>query len=216
MVFVFAPPPQASFQVKGLYKISAATPRLHLGDAAANAEEMTRLARKAAESGVAAIVFPELSVTGYTCGDVFFRSEFLDAAEKALADFATATAGLPIVSIVGFPEKSGPAIYNSAAVVFAGKVVGIVRKRCLPTYREYYEARQFTPAPRNEPPKVFKARGLSFCVEICEDLWAAVPPSSLAAARWCASRASASAAPMQWHAPASASRARMPSSAETP
>ena len=182
MVFVFAPPPQASFQVKGLYKISAATPRLHLGDAAANAEEMTRLARKAAESGVAAIVFPELSVTGYTCGDVFFRGEFLDAAEKALADFATATAGLPIVSIVGFPEKSGPAIYNSAAVVFAGKVVGIVRKRCLPTYREYYEARQFTPAPRNEPPKVFKARGLSFCVEICEDLWAAVPPSSLAAA----------------------------------
>ena len=182
MVFVFAPPPQASFQVKGLYKISAATPRLHLGDAAANAKEMTRLARKAAESGVAAIVFPELSVTGYTCGDVFFRGEFLDAAEKALADFATATAGLPIVSIVGFPEKSGPAIYNSAAVVFTGKVVGIVRKRCLPTYREYYEARQFTPAPRNEPPKVFKAGGLSFCVEICEDLWAAVPPSSLAAA----------------------------------
>ena len=182
MVFVFAPPPQASFQVKGLYKISAATPRLHLGDAAANAKEMTRLARKAAESGVAAIVFPELSVTGYTCGDVFFRDEFLDAAEKALADFANATASLPIVSIVGFPEKSGPAIYNSAAVVFDGKVAGIVRKRCLPTYREYYEARQFTPAPRNEPPKVFKVGGLSFCVEICEDLWAAVPPSSLAAA----------------------------------
>lgn len=182
MVFVFAPPPQASFQVKGLYKISAATPRLHLGDAAANAKEMTRLARKAAESGVAAIVFPELSVTGYTCGDVFFRGEFLDAAEKALADFATAMAGLPIVSIVGFPEKSGPAIYNSAAVVFGGKVAGIVRKRCLPTYREYYEARQFTPAPRNEPPKVFKVGGFSFCVEICEDLWAAVPPSSLAAA----------------------------------
>ena len=87
MVFVFAPSPQAPFKVKGLYKISAATPRLHLGDAAANAEEMTRLARKAAESGVAAIVFPELSVAGYTCGDVFFRGEFLDAAEKALADY---------------------------------------------------------------------------------------------------------------------------------
>ena len=168
--------------MKGLYKISAATPRLRLGDAAANAEEMTRLARKAAESGVAAIVFPELSVTGYTCGDVFFRDEFLDTAEKALADFANATADLPTVSIVGFPEKSDPAIYNSAAVVFAGKVAGVVRKRCLPTYREYYEARQFTPAPRGEPPKVFKVGGLCFCVEICEDLWAAVPPSSLAAA----------------------------------
>ena len=168
--------------MKGLYKISAATPRLHLGDAAANAKEMARLARKAAESGVAAIVFPELCVTGYTCGDLFFRDEFLDSAEKALADFANATADLPTVSIVGFPEKSGPAIYNSAAVVFAGKVAGIVRKRCLPTYREYYEARQFTPAPRGEPPKVFKVGGLCFCVEICEDLWAAVPPSSLAAA----------------------------------
>jgi len=143
---------------------------------------MARLARKAAESGVAAIVFPELCVTGYTCGDLFFRDEFLDSAEKALADFANATADLPTVSIVGFPEKSGPAIYNSAAVVFAGKVAGIVRKRCLPTYREYYEARQFTPAPRGEPPKVFKVGGLCFCVEICEDLWAAVPPSSLAAA----------------------------------
>ena len=143
---------------------------------------MARLARKAAESGVAAIVFPELCVTGYTCGDLFFRDEFLDSAEKALADFANATADLPTVSIVGFPEKSGPAIYNSAAVVFAGKVAGIVRKRCLPTYREYYEARQFTPAPRGEPPKVFKVGGLCCCVEICEDLWAAVPPSSLAAA----------------------------------
>jgi len=167
--------------MQGLYKISAATPRLRLGDAAANVEEMARLARKAAESDVAAIVFPELCVTGYTCGDLFFRDEFLDAAEKALADFASATANLPTVSIVGFPEKSGPAIYNSAAVVFAGKVAGVVRKRFLPTYREYYEARQFTPAPRNEPPKVFKAGGLCFCVEICEDLWAAVPPSSLAA-----------------------------------
>ena len=143
---------------------------------------MARLARKAAESGVAAIVFPELCVTGYTCGDLFFRDEFLDSAEKALADFANATADLPTVSIVGFPEKSGPAIYNSAAVVFAGKVAGVVRKRYLPTYREYYEARQFTPAPRNEPPKVFKVGGLCLCVEICEDLWAAVPPSSLAAA----------------------------------
>ncbi|MBO6120738.1 MAG: NAD(+) synthase [Kiritimatiellae bacterium] len=168
--------------MKGLYKISAATPRLHLGDTAANVEEMARLARKAAESGVAAIVFPELCVTGYTCGDLFFRDEFLDTAEKALADFANATADLPTVSIVGFPEKSGPAIYNSTAVVFAGKVAGVVRKRCLPTYREYYEARQFTPAPRGEPPKVFKVGGLCFCVEICEDLWAAVPPSSLAAA----------------------------------
>ena len=168
--------------MKGFYKIAAATPRLHLGDAAANADEMARLARKAAESGVSAIVFPELCVTGYTCGDLFFRDDALSAAESALAAFVRETADLPIVSVVGFPERDGNAIFNAAAVTHGGKIAGIVRKRHLPTYREYYEARQFTPAPDAEPPKVFDAGGLRFCVEICEDLWAAVPPSSRAAA----------------------------------
>ena len=168
--------------MKDHYRIAAATPRLRLGDAAANAKEMARLARKAAESGVAAIVFPELSATGYTCGDVFFRDDALSAAESALADFAREAADLPLVSIVGFPERDGSCIFNAAAVVQGGKVVGVVRKRHLPTYREYYEARQFTSAPDAEPPKVFDAGGLRFCVEICEDLWAAVPPSSIAAA----------------------------------
>ena len=168
--------------MKGLYKISAATPRLHLGDAAANADEMTRLARKAAESGVSAIVFPELCVTGYTCGDLFFRDDALSASESALSTFVRETADLPIVSVVGFPQRDGNAIFNAAAVTHGGKIVGVVRKRHLPTYREYYETRQFTPAPNAEPPKVFDAGGLRFCVEICEDLWAAVPPSSIAAA----------------------------------
>ena len=168
--------------MKGLYKIAAATPRLHLGDAAANADEMTRLARKAAESGVSAIVFPELCVTGYTCGDLFFRDDSLSAAESALAAFVRETADLPVVSIVGFPQRDGNCIFNAAAVVHGGKIVGVVRKRHLPTYREYYEARQFMPAPDAEPPKVFDAGGLRFCVELCEDLWAAVPPSSMAAA----------------------------------
>ena len=140
--------------MKGLYKISAATPRLHLGDAAANADEMTRLARKAAESGVSAIVFPELCVTGYTCGDLFFRDDALSAAESALAAFVRETADLPIVSVVGFPERDGNCIFNAAAVTHGGKIVGVVRKRHLPTYREYYETRQFTPAPNAEPPKV--------------------------------------------------------------
>ncbi len=168
--------------MKGFCKIAAATPRLLLGNAAANAVEAARLARLAASGGAAVVAFPELSLTGYTCGDLFFREESLDAAERALADFARATADLPIISIVGFPERSGSAVYNSAAVVCRGEVAGVVRKRSLPTYREYYEARQFTPAPRDEQPKVFDAGGFRFCVEICEDLWTPVPPSSLAAA----------------------------------
>lgn len=113
---------------------------------------MARLARKAAESGVAAMVFPELCVTGYTCGDVFFRDDALSAAESALAAFVRETADLPIVSVVGFPERDGNAIFNAAAVTYGGRIAGIVRKRHLPTYREYYEARQFTPAPASHPP----------------------------------------------------------------
>ena len=168
--------------MKGLYKIAAATPRLYLGNAAANADEMTRLARKAAESGVSTIAFPELCITGYSCGDLFFRDDVLSAADRALEDFAKQTADLPIVSVVGFPQRDGNCIFNAAAVTHSGKIVGVVRKRHLPTYREYYEARQFTPAPEAEPPKIFDAGGLRFCVEICEDLWATVPPSSIVAA----------------------------------
>jgi len=165
----------------GFYKIAAATPRLNLGDPAANAKVLVRLAKEAAKDGVAAIVFPELSITGYTCGDVFFREELLCAASKAVDEFAAKTATLPVVSIVGFPVAEGAAIYNAAAVVHGGKIVGVVRKRALPNYGEYYERRQFTPAPADDPVTVFDAGAFRFGVEICEDLWTPVPPSSLMA-----------------------------------
>lgn len=168
--------------MKGVYKIAAATPRLLLGNPAANARECARLAHAAAAAGVAAVVFPELALTGYTCGDLFFRDDLLDDAEAALRDFAAATAALPSVSIVGYPQRAGNAILNTAAVVAGGAIAGTVRKRTLPSYREYYESRQFAPAPHDEPVKVFDAGGFRFGVEICEDLWAAVPPSAVMAA----------------------------------
>ena len=167
--------------MNGFYRIAAATPRLHLGDAAANAKELARLAKAASKDGVSAIVFPELCLTGYTCGDMFFRDELLSAASEAARTFAAKTAGLPIVSIVGLPVAEGPAIYNAAAVVHGGKIAGIVRKRALPNYGEYYERRQFTPAPADEPLSVFDTGAFRFGVEICEDLWTPVPPSSLMA-----------------------------------
>ena len=114
--------------MEGVYRIAAATPRLHLGDAAANAKELVRLAKAAARDGVSAIVFPELCLTGYTCGDMFFRDELLRAASAAVEVFAAKTASLPLVSVVGLPIADGPAIYNAAAVVHGGKVVGTVRK----------------------------------------------------------------------------------------
>ena len=168
-------------EMQGFYRIAAAAPRLTLGDPAANAKELVRLAKDAAKDGVAAIVFPELCLTGYTCGDMFFRDELLDAAFAATETFAAKTANLPLVSIVGLPVAEGPAIYNAAAVVHGGKIAGIVRKRALPNYGEYYERRQFTPAPADDPLSIFDVGAFRFGVEICEDLWTPVPPSSLMA-----------------------------------
>ena len=165
----------------GFYRIAAATPRLFLGNPRANAEELARLAEAAAKDGVSAIVFPELCLTGYTCGDLFFRDDLLHAASEAAVAFAAKTSGLPLVSIVGLPVAEGAAIYNAAAVIHGGEIAGIVRKRALPNYGEYYERRQFTPAPADDPVRIFDAGAFRFGVEICEDLWTPTPPSSLMA-----------------------------------
>ncbi len=165
----------------GFYRIAAATPRLFLGNPRANAEELARLAEAAAKDGVSAIVFPELCLTGYTCGDLFFRDDLLHAASEAAAAFAAKTSDLPLVSIVGLPVAEGAAIYNAAAVIHGGEIAGIVRKRALPNYGEYYERRQFTPAPADDPVRIFDAGAFRFGVEICEDLWTPTPPSSLMA-----------------------------------
>ena len=143
-------PGKIKIEMQGFYRIAAAAPRLHLGDPAANVKELVRLAKDAAKDGVSAIVFPELCLTGYTCGDMFFRDELLTAANAATETYAMKTANLPIVSIVGLPVAEGPAIYNAEAIVHGGKIAGIVRKRALPNYGEYYERRQFTPAPADE------------------------------------------------------------------
>ena len=119
--------------MNGFYRIAAATPCLSLGDPSANAKTLARLAKDAAKDGVSAIVFPELCLTGYTCGDLFFRTDPLSAAESALADFAAATAKLPIIVLVGFPQRDGDLIRNAAAVVHGGAIAGVVCKRILPT-----------------------------------------------------------------------------------
>ncbi|MBQ7526698.1 MAG: GH32 C-terminal domain-containing protein, partial [Bacteroidaceae bacterium] len=110
------------------------------------------------------------------CGDLFFREDLLRAASEAAAAFASQTANLPIISVVGLPAAEGAAIYNAAAVVCGGKIIGIVRKRALPNYGEYYERRQFTPAPADEPLRIFDVGAFRFGVEICEDLWTPTPP----------------------------------------
>ena len=167
--------------MKDFFKIAAATPSLELGNPERNVEEVIRLVCDAAKDGVAAIVFPELSLTGYTCGDLFYRDDLQERARAALSRLASETANLPIVSIVGLPIREGGAIYNAAAIVGGGEVRGFVRKHILPNYAEYYEKRQFTPAPTDEVVKVFDLGAFRLGIEICEDAWSPVPPSSVMA-----------------------------------
>lgn len=188
--------------MKGIDRIAVATPELHLGDPASNAVEHLKVARAAAEQGVAVLAFPELSLTGYTCGDLFFRDDVLDAARQALRDLAEQTADLPLALIVGVPLKVGAGLFNTAVVLSGGRIRGSVPKTYLPTYGEYYEHRQFTPStallPVGTDPRilgtdpdwlgtdpvpfatnlVFSFRNIKFSVEICEDLWVPIPPSS--------------------------------------
>ncbi len=171
----------------GFFRLSAAVPRLELGDAAANAAEIVRLYQLARHEGSACVVFPELSVTGYSCGDLFFQPRLLQAAWEGALEIARATG--ETVAVFGLPVRIQDAVYNVAAVAQHGAIRGLVPKSVLPNYREFYEKRQFTPARRLAVTAwrgipvgtdlIFQAgETVSFGVEICEDLWSVVPPSS--------------------------------------
>ena len=214
--------------MKGFGRIAVATPDLHLGDPASNAVAHRELAKAAADAGVSILAFPELSLTGYTCGDLFFRDDFLEAAWRALRTLASETADLPLVLIVGVPLKYGAGVFNTAVVLSGGQIRGAVPKTYLPTYGEYYEHRQFTSAtalpvsftlgtdPEGKKEEVarrrekgltgdvvtlgtgphaddyalgtgpvpfatnlvFSFKNIRFSVELCEDLWVPIPPSS--------------------------------------
>ena len=185
--------------MKGFVRIAVATPDLHLGNPASNAVEHLKVARTAVAQGVSVLAFPELSLTGYTCGDLFFRDDFLDTARQALTELAARTADLPLALIVGVPLKLGAGIFNTAVVLSGGRIRGAVPKTYLPTYGEYYEHRQFTSAtalpPVGTDPNllgsgpvpcatnlVFLFGNIKFSVEICEDLWVPIPPSARLAA----------------------------------
>ena len=176
----------------GFYRLAAAVPKLKVADAAFNTEELRRCFRQAAENGADAVVFPELCVTGYSCGDLFFQERLLAEAEAAAVDFAARTAGSRTVAVIGLPFRRGDALFNAAAVAADGAIRGIVPKCVLPNYREFYEKRHFhsgrgiTDATAciggREVPfgadLIFDGgAGFRFGVEICEDLWCVLPPS---------------------------------------
>lgn len=177
----------------GFLKVAAATPAIRVADCPYNAEKVRDLAREAADKGVEVIVFPELCLTGYTCGDLFREKSLLLGAEQALAWLLEQTAELPLLLLVGLPVAVDADLYNCAAVLCEGRLLGLVPKQYLPNYSEFYEARHFTPGPayreislcgqtvplgtdllfacENEPDLIIGC-------EICEDLWVAEPPST--------------------------------------
>ena len=189
----------------GFVRVAAATPVVHIADPKANAAEHIALIEQAAGQGCDLVVFPELSLSGYAIDDLLMQDALLDAGEAAVLRVAEATAEAGVVAVVGVPLRLGEALYNTAAVMQGGIILGVVPKTYLPNYREYYEKRWFQPggdlladlesfelggeAVPFGGDLLFEAEdrpGFVFGVEICEDYWAPMPPSirqSLAGAR---------------------------------
>jgi NAD+ synthase (glutamine-hydrolysing) len=182
----------------GLVRLAAAVPHQHLADPVRNAAETIALAEEAAAAGAVVVAFPELGLTGYANDDLFGQRALQRAAEAALATVTEASAGLAPLLVVGLPLLVGSRLFNVAAVVHRGRVLGVVPKSYLPGYREFYEPRQFVAARAALEDAVrlagevvpFGADLLFACedvehlvvhIEVCEDLWVPVAPSAFAA-----------------------------------
>jgi NAD+ synthase (glutamine-hydrolysing) len=182
---------------QGFVRVAACTHHTTIADPAANAESVLRLARDCHDDSVALAVFPELTLSGYSIEDILLQDALLDAVEEALVEVVAASAVLLPVLVVGAPLRSGHRIYNTAVVIHRGRVLGVVPKSYLPTYREFYERRQVAAGDDERgvirlggaelpfgPDLLFAAAdmpGFVLHVEICEDMFVPVPPSAEAA-----------------------------------
>ena len=177
----------------GFVRIACASPELRVADCDYNADKILQMIYQAHEEEVRIICFPELSITGYTCGDLFLQETLLNAARENVIRIARETAKFAIISIVVLPVVWENKLYNCAAVIYHGEIPGIVPKINIPNYGEFYEMRHFTPGSDAvdahldwgdgffaafSPKQLFEAApDLIFGVEICEDLWTAETPS---------------------------------------
>ena len=176
----------------GYVKVAAAVPRVKVADCKFNAGEIEKEIIIAEGKGVQIIAFPELCVTGYTCGDLFAQQLLLEEAEMGLIHIISNTRQLDIIAILGMPIAMNGVLLNAAVVIQKGKVLGVVPKTYLPNYKEFYEKRWFTSAVDVSETSVrlcgqlvpmganllFEMADTTFGIEICEDLWAPIPPSS--------------------------------------
>lgn len=180
-------------RIIGMFRVSACVPEVRPCDVPANKESICRSAKTAAERGSALCVFPELSVTGYTCADLFNDRLLLDVTDRAICEIAEYTRELGCAVVAGAPVRFSGDLYNCAVIMAEGHILGVVPKRYIPNYNEFYEKRWFrsgegTDARRQmvkigeyEAPfgvnQIFRINGVSVAAEICEDLWVPAPPS---------------------------------------
>ncbi|MBO7283033.1 MAG: NAD(+) synthase [Alistipes sp.] len=179
----------------GYMRVAAAVPRVHIADARRNAEGALKIMQDAFNEGVEIVVMPELSLVGYTCGDMVLQNKLLTDAEHALEWLMQECADIPTVGIVGLPVVFADRLYNCAAVFGQGQLWGIVPKSYIPNYGEFSELRWWVSGysikdrmirfAGQEAPfgsdLLFDLHGVEFGVEICEDMWVPVPPSSMQA-----------------------------------
>lgn len=179
----------------GFIRVCAATPEIKVADCDFNSKNIIDLVKEAEKNGASLVVFPELCVTGYTCGDLFLQKALLDSAEKSLLIIAEETAALDIISIVGLPLRKDNVLLNCGVVIYHGEILGAVPKQYIPNYSEFYEARHFASGKRYDFTDfkigeksyplscsiIFSCKNISnfsFGIEICEDLWVINPPSN--------------------------------------
>ena len=177
-----------------MIKVAAGIPGVRVADVTYNVQQIESLIAQAEGRGAEIIVFPELSLTGYSCQDLFRQQLLLDKAEEGLLVLLDFTRKLDIIAVVGLPVRIGSLLYNCAAVVQHGSLLGLVAKTYLPNYNEFYEKRWFasstdmiaqdiylagSPVHVSPDPQVFRTcDGACFGIEICEDVWAPLPPSN--------------------------------------
>ena len=182
---------------QGFVKVAAVTPTVKVADVEYNKQEICRLIDETVANGAKVVVFPELCVTGYTCGDLFAQSILVNRAESALREIVAYTEGKDALIFVGLPYSVHGKLYNVAAAICDGELLGIVTKSFLPNYGEAYEMRQFTPGPKQAEWIMYEEDEIPFgpqllfscdempdlvvTAEICEDVWAPMPPSVKAA-----------------------------------
>ena len=182
---------------QGFVKVAAVTPDIRVADVAYNTENICRMIDETIKEGAKIVVFPELCVTGYTCSDLFTQDILLQDARKALFQIAEHTTGKDALIFVGLPLAVDGELYNVAAALNQGRILGLTTKSFLPNYGEFYEMRQFRRGPKKArmiclngreipfgPQLLFAAEGMEELIvsaEICEDVWSPIPPSIQAA-----------------------------------